>query len=143
MPIMTTRPVRDGIRKFNKHVLNPAMLLLAGRKHWYAAVIRHTGRRSGRRYATPVVAERVADGIIIPLPYGASVDWLRNARSAGTATITVDGQSFGVVDPQLIDARMAGPQLSSRRRRGFERLGIDEFVKFSFTADRTGQGHGN
>jgi hypothetical protein len=26
----------DRLRVFNKHVLNPVMLRLAGRKHWYA-----------------------------------------------------------------------------------------------------------
>lgn len=37
-------PLRDAVRSFNKHVLNPAMLHLAGRKHSYASVIRHRGR---------------------------------------------------------------------------------------------------
>lgn len=126
----TINPVRDAVRTFNKYVLNPAMLLLAGRKHWYAAVIRHTGRRSGKNYATPVVADRVADGFVIPLPYGTHVDWLRNVRSSGQATITVGGQTYDVVEPTIIDMATAGPQLSSRRRRTFQRFGIGEYVKF-------------
>jgi len=125
----TINPVRDAVRTFNKYVLNPAMLLLAGRKHWYAAVIRHTGRRSGKHYVTPVVADRVADGFILPLPYGTRVDWLRNLRSAGQATITVGGQTYDVVEPKIIDMATAGPQLSSRRRRTFQRFGIGEYVK--------------
>ena len=72
------RMIRDAVRTFNKHVLNPAMLLLAGREHWYAAALQHTGRRSGKTYTTPVVADRVVDGVIVPLPYGTGVDWLRN-----------------------------------------------------------------
>lgn len=126
----TINPVRDAVRTFNKYVLNPAMLLLAGRKYWYAAVIRHTGRRSGKNYATPVVADRVADGFVIPLPYGTHVDWLRNVRSSGQATITVGGQTYDVVEPKIIDMATAGPQLSSRRRRTFQRFGIGEYVKF-------------
>ncbi|HJT93122.1 MAG TPA: nitroreductase [Mycobacterium sp.] len=126
----TISPVRDAVRTFNKYLLNPAMLQLAGRKHWYAAVIRHTGRRSGKRYATPVVADRVADGFIVPLPYGTRVDWLRNALSAGQATITVGGQTHEVVKPEVIDAATAGIQLSRRKRQTFERFGIEEFVKF-------------
>ena len=70
----TMTPLKKAVRVFNKHLLNPAMLHLAGRKHWYAAVIRHTGRRSGSHYATPVVADGVADGFILPLPYGTGVD---------------------------------------------------------------------
>ena len=120
---------RDKVRTFNKYVLNPLMLLLAGRKHWYAAVIRHTGRRSGNEYATPVVADRVAGGFILPLPYGSGVDWLRNVLAADKATLTVDGRSYDVVAPEIIDAAAAAPELSPRRRRAFERFGIDKFVK--------------
>jgi deazaflavin-dependent oxidoreductase (nitroreductase family) len=138
----TISPAKDALRTFNKHVLNPAMLLLAGRKHWYAAVIRHTGRRSGRTHATPVVAEQVADGFIIPLPYGTGVDWLRNALAAGKATITVGGRSFDVVDPRIIDAKTAAEQLPARRRRAFARFGIDDFVKFALATDSSEEHHG-
>ena len=129
----TMTPLRDAVRTFNKYLLNPAMLLLAGRKHWYAAVIRHTGRRSGKNYATPVVADRVADGFILPLPYGTGVDWLRNVLAAGQATITVSGQTYDVAEPEIIDAASAAPQLSPRRRRAFQRFGIDKFVKLKLT----------
>ncbi|RWA15276.1 nitroreductase/quinone reductase family protein [Mycolicibacterium elephantis] len=117
------------VRTFNKYVLNPMMLRVAGRKHWYAGVIRHTGRRSGKRYATPVVADRVADGFIVPLPYGTGVDWLRNVMAAAGATITVGGETFDVVEPTIIDAATAAPQLSQRRRTAWERFGIDTFLK--------------
>ena len=135
MSAATMGTAKDAIRVFNKHVLNPAMLLLAGRRHWYAAVIRHTGRRTGRSYATPVVAERVDGGVIIPLPYGTGVDWLRDAMAAGRANITVGGESFDVVDPRLIDAAAAAPRLSARRRRAFARFGIDDFVTFALATD--------
>jgi deazaflavin-dependent oxidoreductase (nitroreductase family) len=125
----TMAPVRNAVRTFNKYVLNPAMLQLAGRKHWYAAVIRHTGRRSGKEYATPVVADRVDDGFILPLPYGTAVDWLRNVVCAGRATVTAGGETFDVVEPEIIDASTAASQLSPRRRQAFQRFGIDSFVK--------------
>jgi deazaflavin-dependent oxidoreductase (nitroreductase family) len=125
----TTTPFKNAVRVFNKHVLNPVMMNLAGRKHWYAAVIRHTGRRSGKSYTTPVVADRVADGFILPLPYGARVDWLRNVLAAGRATVTVGGETFDVIAPEIIDAATAMPQLSPRRRHALQRYGIDKFVK--------------
>ncbi len=66
---------RDKVRLLNKRVLNPAMMTLAGRRHFYAAVLRHRGRRSGREYKTPVVAVPVAgDAFVVPLPYGEKVD---------------------------------------------------------------------
>ena len=121
--------VRDAVRVFNKHALNPAMMRMAGRKHWYAGVVRHTGRRTGKKYATPVVADRVADGFIVPLPYGTGVDWLRNVLTAGRATIQVEGQTYDVVHPTIIDAQAAEPQLSAKRRRAFARFGIDRYMK--------------
>lgn len=129
-PIVSTS-ARDAVRTFNKYVLNPAMKLMAGRKHWYAAVIQHTGRCSGKHYATPVVADPVDGGFIVPLPYGTETDWLRNVVAAGHATVTVGGQTYEVADPQIIDAATAVPQLTPRRRRVFERIGIAQFVKLA------------
>ena len=123
-------PARDAIRQFNKRVLNPVMLLVAGHRHWYAAVIHHVGRRTGRPYATPVVAERTPGGVIIPLPYG-TVDWLRNARAVGRVRATVHGETLDLVDPRVIDAAAASTQLSASRRRAFRRFGIDDFVTFA------------
>jgi len=71
-------PRGAAVRRIRKGIINPAMLLLAGRRHWYGAALHHIGRRSDRPYTTPVVAEPAADGFVIPLPYGTDVDWLRN-----------------------------------------------------------------
>jgi hypothetical protein len=62
--------VLDPLRQANKKVLNPLMLHLAGKRHWYAAKVEHVGRRSGRHHETPVVAVPVEGGLAIPLPYG-------------------------------------------------------------------------
>jgi deazaflavin-dependent oxidoreductase (nitroreductase family) len=123
--------VLDAVRAFNKHVLNPVMKLVAGQKYWYAGVIEHTGRRSGRTYTTPVVVERVGDGFIIPLPYGTRVDWLRNVLAAGRATVRVHGETSCAIRPEIIDAAAASDQLSPRRRREFARFGIKNFLKMS------------
>lgn len=133
MNLQTDTRLRDAVRTFNKYVLNPVMRVPAGRRHWYASVIRHTGRRSGKTYSTPVVAERVADGFLIPLPYGTGVDWLRNVVSSGRATIVSGGQEFDVAEPRVVDAAAAGPRLSARHRRSFERFGVDRFLELTTT----------
>jgi deazaflavin-dependent oxidoreductase (nitroreductase family) len=110
--------VRDKIRVLNKRLLNPAMMKLAGRRHWYAAVIRHRGRRSGREYATPVVAVPVCgDAFIIPLPYGEDVDWLKNVMAAGRVTVEAKGETYDVLEPEVIGATEAFPLLEERHRR--------------------------
>lgn len=130
MSSKTVNPVKDAVRTFNKYVLNPAMLLLAGRRHWYAGVIRHVGRRTGRSYATPVVLNPVAGGgFVVPLPYGTGVDWLRNVLAAGRASVTIGGETCEVTEPQILDAAVAAPLLSDRRRREFARFGIDHYLR--------------
>ncbi len=131
MPSSTVDRVKDKVRTFNKYVLNPVMMLLAGRKHWYASVIRHTGRRSGRHYATPVVAEQIDNGFIIPLPYGTDVDWLRNVQATGEAIVSTGGRNYNVAEPRIIDAQTANRLLSTRRAAAFERFGVDRFLRLS------------
>lgn len=121
--------VLDDVRVFNKHLLNPLMLHLAGRKHWYASVIEHTGRHSGKQYTTPVVTERVSDGFIVPLPYGTDVDWLQNVLAAGHATIRADGQSYRVVKPEIISAESAGAELRPERRRTYDLFKVKNYLK--------------
>lgn len=127
-----TRPrVRDAVRSFNKRVLNPAMMLLAGRRYWYASTIRHEGRKSGKNYATPIVAIPVDEGLVVPLPYGSGVDWLRNVRAAGSATIRCKGQTYHVVKPEVVGAASVEPQLSAARRRIFRAADVDSYAKFT------------
>lgn len=122
-------PFQTLIRTSNKVFLNPLMLRLAGQRYWYASVVRHTGRRSGKQYSTPVVADRVGDHVIIPLPYGTQVDWVRNVLTAGEATVICRGETYSVVAPELIDSTEALPLLPHDRRRTFERVEIRHFLR--------------
>ena len=122
--------VRAKIRILNKRILNPALMTLAGRRHFYAAVIRHRGRRSGREYATPVLAVPVAgDAFLVPLPYGEGVDWLKNVLAAAPATIEAKGEFYELVEPEVIDAAEALPLLAERHRRMWRRFGIERVFR--------------
>ncbi|OJZ75793.1 nitroreductase [Mycobacterium paraffinicum] len=127
-------PLLNAVRTSNRYLLNPLMLRLAGRKNWYAAAIEHTGRRSGKAYTAPVVAERIDDGFVIPLPYGTKVDWLQNILAAGRANISVHGETFDVVRPDIVDAESVVPLLSAPRRRTFQRAGIEKFLRVKLSA---------
>lgn len=127
-------PFRGLIRTSNKYVLNPLMLRLAGKRYWYASVIEHTGRRSGKRYSTPVVADRVGEHIIIPLPYGTQVDWVRNVMGSGEATIVSKGRTYHAASPELISSTQALPLLPHDRRRTFERVSIGHFLRMTIAS---------
>lgn len=122
-------PFRGLIRTSNKYVLNPVMLRLAGKPHWYASVVRHTGRRSGREFSTPVVIETVGDHLVVPLPYGTDADWVRNVMATGGATVVHKGQTLTVEAPEIIDATRALPLLPTNRRRTFQGAGISHYLR--------------
>jgi deazaflavin-dependent oxidoreductase (nitroreductase family) len=122
-------PFQRMIRMSNKHLLNPLMLRLAGSRFWYASVIEHAGRRSGKKYSTPIVADRVDGEVLIPLPYGTQVDWVRNVMTAGRGTLVHKGETLSVTSPELIDSTQALPLLPANRRRTFERINIGHFMR--------------
>ena len=74
----------------------------AGTPGAYASVIEHTGRRSGRSYATPVAAAATNDGFAIATVYGTNTDWLKNVLADGTATIVHEGRTYPVDRPELV-----------------------------------------
>jgi deazaflavin-dependent oxidoreductase (nitroreductase family) len=115
-------------RQLNKYVLNPLMLRLAGQPSWYAAVVHHVGRRSGRAYQTPVVAEPLDDGFAIPLPYGADVDWVRNVVAAGRCTIQRRGVSIACDQPEIVSYAAIADRLPQRARRAQRLLGLDKYL---------------
>lgn len=123
---------------FNKKVLNPVMLRLAGRRFWYAARLEHVGRRSGRTRATPVVARRVPDGFAIPLPYGTDVDWLRNLEAAGTAILVVGGERHTVVEPRVVDFTDVAPDLPWGARETYRRLVGGPWLQVAESVPATG-----
>jgi deazaflavin-dependent oxidoreductase (nitroreductase family) len=118
------------IRRFNRAVLNPLMLRVADRLHGgYPAVVRHVGRSSGQSYRTPVVAQPVAGGFVIPLPYGTDTDWCRNVRAAGQFTIERAGQTFEVGNPEVIAPTEALPLVRDTARRAWQRFRIQDFLR--------------
>lgn len=111
------------------------MMKMAGRRHWYAAAIRHKGRRWGKDYVTPVMKEPTQDGFIVPLPYGGVADWLRNVRAAGRATIEAKGESYEIVEPEVVDGSEVYPLLPARLRRTWRLFGIERFLRVKRVAE--------
>jgi deazaflavin-dependent oxidoreductase (nitroreductase family) len=133
--LRSRRPaVLDRTRVVNKRVVNPPMLAMAGRGHWYASRLEHVGRRSGKAYSTPIIALPMAGGFAIPLPYGTRVDWLRNLQAAGNATLRVKGTRHGVGDPQVVETDTMLSDLPPYWRLAARMYSIDHFVRLTATA---------
>jgi deazaflavin-dependent oxidoreductase (nitroreductase family) len=119
----------DRIRRFNKRALNPLMLRVAGRSHWYAGCLEHVGRRSGRTYRTPVVALPVVDGFVVPLPYGTHVDWLRNLLAVGTGGLKVKGVLYAVRQPRVLVTDKVIGELPPLWRMVSRLYGFEHFLR--------------
>ena len=127
--LQVIKPVTDASRALNKRFGNPAMMRLAGRRYFFAGLIRHEGRRSGREYATPIWAVPTTEGIVISLPFGEGADWLKNVLAAGRATIETRGETWAVAEPEVIDRETAWPLLPRRARLLFGLAGIERYLK--------------
>ena len=122
------RPINDVVRVFNKSLLNPVMLAL-DRRHWYAAVLKHKGRRSGKEYTTPGTAVPADDSFAIPLSYGEEIDWPKNVRVAGRCTIETRSGTYLIGDPEVIDRAEALAIVPRHVRLMFRLFGIEHYVK--------------
>jgi deazaflavin-dependent oxidoreductase (nitroreductase family) len=136
---VTRRTSGSGVQKimraFNRRILNPPMLRFAGRRGFYAAVVQHTGRRSGRRYVTPVVAAPSGTGFIIALPYGADTDWCRNVLAAGGCTLQHRGVMYQVGAPRIVGASEALPAFSPVKQRAFRLARIRQYLQLQRLPD--------
>jgi len=90
------------LTSYHKHVTNPVMVRFFSGRSAHNALLRHVGRRSGKAYTTPLTAHRSEDTIIVPLPYGAETDWVRNLQAAGHGIVELENRSFTVDEPQVV-----------------------------------------
>jgi deazaflavin-dependent oxidoreductase (nitroreductase family) len=124
------KPRFGGILRRVARALNPIMLPLAG-KRWNPifAVAEHRGRKSGRRYVTPVAARRVDDGFVISLAFGAQVEWYRNLVAAQGGIIHWRGRAYPVGTPERIDTANALPAFMRIQRLALRMARVDGYVR--------------
>jgi deazaflavin-dependent oxidoreductase (nitroreductase family) len=121
-----------GLRKFNRTIFNPIIKLFAGR--FLYALVRHTGRRSGKAYGTPVVAARKDDSIFIPLPYGADTDWLLNVLARRGCAVMHHGTLYSAGQPEVVAPAAALPAFPPIFQKAFRRSKIEQYLHLRIQA---------
>ena len=88
-------PIPKFIAVINKHVTNRFFLLFA---RWLPpfAIVNHRGRRSGRRYRTPILAFPTETGFVFALTYGRDVDWVRNLMASDSGRLEYKGKDVSI-----------------------------------------------
>jgi deazaflavin-dependent oxidoreductase (nitroreductase family) len=127
-------PLPSGLRHFNRAVTNRLARPVAARTSGFA-VLGHKGRRSGTSYKTPLNAWRHGNSYVVALTYGPSVDWLRNVRATGTATLTVKGHQIRVGSPYELSPEDARKVIPAPVRVMLGALNVGEFVAFPVLTD--------
>jgi hypothetical protein len=97
------RVVIDARRARNRRGVNRLVTTLgrAGRRHSIFAIIEVSGRRSQRRYATPVRVMPQSDAFIVPLTYGSRTGWYLNLL-AHPGELHWQGRVIPVGNPTLV-----------------------------------------
>ena len=123
----------DGLAQFNRLAFNRVVRTFAGRRLSPVALVEHRGRRSGRRYRTPVLAFRADDGYVVALLYGADRDWVRNVLAAGSCTLQRGGRRVELTDPRMLGADDGMTLVPPPMRPALRLLRVRRFLRLSAT----------
>lgn len=93
-------PAPRWLARFNRHVTNRILGRLAPYVPGFG-VITHTGRKTHRRYRTPVNVFRRPGGYVVALTYGPEADWVRNVLANGGCTLETRGRRVRLTQPRL------------------------------------------
>jgi len=119
--------------------VNPIVLRAAGRSAIPIAVVFHSGRRSGRHYATPVIAFPTGNGFVITLPYGSGTNWCQNVLASGRGSIRWHGVDYWALRAAVVGPGEALPLLSSGLRRLMRLVRIRQFLIIHATPEARNQ----
>ena len=96
--------MRTGWLTILKHTLNPVAIRAARRGSGPFSLIEHVGRKTGKRYETPIIVAPVDAGFVAELTYGPNVAWYQNARAAGGCVVRYHGRPFTIDRIDELDA---------------------------------------
>src|ERR1700744_2524743 len=119
-------PFPRALARLNKAGLNRLTRHTAPRTPGMGVVV-HPGRRSGRRYETPVNAFRTPDGYQFALTYGPGCDWVRNVLAAGDCELKTRGGPIQLTEPRVFrDESRSG--IRPLERQALRVMGVADFL---------------
>jgi len=124
----------DRIRRLNKAFTNKLLIHIAGKRFGHFAVLEHVGRKSGRAYRIPIIAEPVRDGFMIALTYGRQVDWYANVAAAGGCRLRWKNRDYRLVRPVFVDPPAGLAAFPAAFRLGLKAMGVRDFLQLDIQA---------
>jgi hypothetical protein len=123
-PVSIKQAILDRVRVMNKHVTNKLLIRIAGKKFGHFSILRHEGRKSGKFYAIPILAEPVENGFVIALTYGKKVDWCANVLAKGGCKLTWKEKEYALANPRFVDREVGLTAFPSILRMMLKGAGI-------------------
>ncbi len=122
--------VIDAKRRRNGRFANKMVTTVgrAGRRGSIFGVIDYTGRRSGRRYSTPIRLVEEPGGFIVPLTYGTRTSWYASLK-ARPGRLHWRGRTIPVGNPALVPTSLAGQRFPLPSRFLLWLDGTDQCVR--------------
>ena len=93
-------PVPKAVARWDKAGLNRLTRPIAPWMPGLGVVV-HRGRRSGRRYQTPVSVFPAGAGYLLAVTYGPDADWVKNVLAAGGCELRTRGRALQLGSPRL------------------------------------------
>jgi deazaflavin-dependent oxidoreductase (nitroreductase family) len=125
----TNQATLDRVRVFNKRVTNKVLIHISGKKFGHFAILGHVGRKSGRLYRIPIIAEPCENGFVIAMTYGKKVDWYENVIARGGCSLYWKKKEYSLVNPELIDKEIGLLAFPSILRSALRKAGIEYLLR--------------
>jgi len=119
----------DRIRVINKYVTNKLLIHVAGKRFGHFAILSHVGRKSGKLYRIPIIAEPLQDGFVIALTYGKEVDWYKNIAAKGGCSLRWKNRDYRLVHPEFIDQESGLTAFPAMLRAILRKMGIQYYLR--------------
>jgi deazaflavin-dependent oxidoreductase (nitroreductase family) len=124
-------PIPRIVRQWNKAGLNRVTVHVAPWMPGFGVVI-HRGRRSGRRYQTPVSVFATEDGYLFALTYGPDTDWVKNVLAAGGCELRTCGRAIRLSSPRLYQDK-SRRDIRTPERQILRIIGTADFLSLKTT----------
>ena len=121
----------DRVRVMNKYATNKLMIHICGKRFGHFSILTHTGRRTGKVYRTPIIAEPMENGFVIALTYGRKVDWAANILAKGGCSLLWKNSEYSLRNPAFIDKETGLKAFPAVLRAGLRAAGVRDFLRLS------------
>jgi deazaflavin-dependent oxidoreductase (nitroreductase family) len=91
---------------------------------WLILLLRHTGRKSGKQYATPLQYEKIDGAYYIGAARGVKADWFRNIQANPQVQVSVGRRNFKALAEPVTNAEKVADFLAYRLKHRPVMIGL-------------------